>query len=177
MKRWNILLFAVSLSFLSLTLIEKTMGGILPNKEMVQVGIVVADVEKSAEAWASFLGLETVPQIKIATGDDKNPTHYKGKPSNAQAKLAFFKLDNMMVELIEPLGGPSTWQSFLDKTGGGIHHIAFQVKGMKSHIKVFEANNIHLEQHGGWKTGEYAYMDASKELGLIIELLENYNQK
>ena len=72
------------------------------------------------------------------------------------------------------MGGPSTWQEFLDTKGEGIHHIAFNIKGMKSYIKAFEENGIPMVQHGGWDTGEYSYMDGSNNLALIIELLEHY---
>ena len=47
---------------------------------------------------------------------------------------------------------------------------------MESYIKNFDAHGIPMLQHGGWDTGEYSYMDGSKNLALIIELLENYNQ-
>ncbi len=40
-------------------------------------------------------------------------------------------LGQVTVELIEPLGGPSTWQEHLDAHGASVHHIAFEVQGMK----------------------------------------------
>ena len=42
---------------------------------------------------------------------------FRGKPSRGRAKLAFFKLENVTIELIQTLGGHSTWQDFLDKHG------------------------------------------------------------
>jgi hypothetical protein len=165
-----------SFIMLGLTIEQIRSDALISDKQMMQVGIIVKDIEKSAEAWAAFLGTEKIPEISIATGDDKNPTKYKGKPSDAKAKLAFFKLDNITIELIEPIGGPSTWQEFLDTKGEGVHHIAFNVEGMESYIKNFEDNGIPMVQHGGWATGEYGYFDGSNGLALIIELLENYNQ-
>lgn len=41
-------------------------------------------------------------------------------------------------------------------------------------LKNFGEHGIPEVQHGGWGTGEYAYMDGTKNLALIIELLENY---
>jgi hypothetical protein len=46
---------------------------------------------------------------------------------------------------------------------------------MKNTNKNFEDNGIPMIQQGGWDTGEYSYMDGTKNLALIIELLEHYN--
>ena len=176
MKNSLIAIIIGSFVVLGLTMEQKKSDALIPDKQMMQVGIIVEDIEKSAKAWSSFLGNEKIPEISIATGSEKNPTQYNGQPSDAKAKLAFFKLDNITIELIEPLGGPSTWQEFLDTKGEGIHHIAFDVKGMKNYIENFEDNGIPMIQHGGWETGEYGYFDGSNSLALIIELLEHYNQ-
>lgn len=175
MKRSLIAIIIGSFLVLGSTMEHKRSDALISDKQMVQVGIIVKDVENSAKAWATFLGVEEIPEAIVATGSDLNPTKYKGKPTDAKAKLAFFKLDNITIELIEPLGGPSTWQEFLDTKGEGIHHIAFNVNGMKNYIKNFEDNGISMIQHGGWDTGEYGYFDGSNGLALIIELLENYN--
>jgi catechol 2,3-dioxygenase-like lactoylglutathione lyase family enzyme len=149
-------------------------GSFLEDKTMTQVGIVVDDIEKAAKAWTEFLGLDEIPRINVAEGHDSRPTVFRGDPSNASARLAFFLLDNITIELIEPLEGSSTWREFLEKNGPGIHHIAFNVEKMKHSVQLFGKAGIHEVQHGGWGTGEYAYMDASGSLGLIIELLEHY---
>lgn len=171
-----IMLLIVSIFILGSTMEKKEANALIPEKQMMQVGIIVKDIEKSARAWAKFLGYAEVPKINVATGSDLNPTTYKGSPTDATAKLAFFQLDNITVELIEPDGKPSTWQEFLDTKGEGIHHIAFNVKGMKTYINKFGDSGIPMVQHGGWDTGEYSYMDGSGSLGLIIELLENYEK-
>ena len=174
MKRSVFAILIASLFLFGLNIERNESSALISDKEMVQVGIIVEDIEKSARQWAAFLGNEEIPEITLAAGSDLNPTEYKGKLTNASARLAFFQLDNITVELIEPVGGPSTWQEFLDTKGEGIHHIAFNIKGMKSYIKAFEENGIPMVQHGGWDTGEYSYMDGSNNLALIIELLEHY---
>jgi methylmalonyl-CoA/ethylmalonyl-CoA epimerase len=176
MKKSFIALIIVSFILLGSTVEQKRPEALISDKQMMQVGIVVKDVENSAKAWATLLGNEEIPEVIVATGSNLNPTKYKGKPTDAKARLAFFELDNITIELIEPLGGPSTWQEFLDTKGEGIHHIAFEINGMKNYIKNFGENGIPMVQHGGWDTGEYGYFDGSNSLGLIIELLENYNQ-
>ena len=176
MKKSLILILFASFFLLGLTIGKKSSEALIPEKEMVQVGIIVEDIEQSARNWADFLGLENPPNISVATGHELNPTQFKGEASKATAQLAFFKLDNITIELIEPDEEPSTWREFLDTRGEGIHHIAFNIEDMDTSIENFNAHGIPMIQHGGWATGEYSYMDGSEKLALIIELLEHYKQ-
>lgn len=175
MKKLFVIIIAASFFLLGLTIKKTSEKGLIQEKKMTQVGIIVEDIESAAEAWAAFLGMEEAPAISVASGHDSRPTAYRGKATDATAKLAFFQLDNITIELIEPDGKPSTWQEFLDENGPGIHHIAFQVDEMAPAVKNFEKHGIPEVQHGGWGTGEYAYMDGNTDLALIIELLDNYN--
>ncbi|MEM3478512.1 MAG: VOC family protein, partial [Candidatus Bathyarchaeia archaeon] len=93
-------------------------------KSAVQIGIVVSDIEKARETWAKLLGLEPQPIIETEDWEHTRMT-FRGKPSRGRAKLTFFRLENIVIELIQPLDGPSTWSDFLEKHGCGIHHIAF----------------------------------------------------
>jgi hypothetical protein len=172
-----VIIILLSIFFiLGFTIGNSTMDSLIPKHEMTQVGIVVKDIDQAAGHWAAFLGLEDKPQIRMASSSERVPTEYRDKPTDASAKLAFIRLENLTIELIEPVGKDSTWNEFLETKGEGIHHIAFQVKGMNDRIRDFGKNDIPMVQRGGWATGEYAYMDGSKNLGLIIELLENYNK-
>jgi catechol 2,3-dioxygenase-like lactoylglutathione lyase family enzyme len=153
--------------------------GMVPQKRMLHIGIVVRDIEKARAHWVKFLGLEETPRISIADGDEKNPTEYRGHPSTAQAKLVFMTLDNLQIELIEPLGDtPSHWREFLEKKGEGVHHVAFAVTGMgEGYLEKYAEAGYPTAQHGGWATGEYGYMDTAAALGVTVELIENYNRR
>jgi catechol 2,3-dioxygenase-like lactoylglutathione lyase family enzyme len=146
---------------------------VIQSKAVTQVAIVVKDIDKARNAWAQVLGVE-VPEVSIAESHFSRPTLYKGSPTDAKAKLAFFDMGNLQLELIEPMGGKSTWQDFLDTYGEGIHHIAFEVKGIDGVEKRFELQGNPTVQLGGWDGGAYSYIDASKDLGCMLELLENF---
>jgi len=146
---------------------------IITSKTITQVAVVVKDIDKARNAWAKVLGVK-VPEVSIAESHFSRPTLYKGDRSDAKAKLAFFAMDNLQLELIQPLGGKSTWQEFLDKNGEGIHHIAFAVKNIDGVEKQFKLQGMPTVQSGGWDGGAYSYIDASKELNCILELLENF---
>ena len=149
---------------------------LIPDTNMLHIGIVVEDIEIGIDQWMKLVGNKERPKIINATGHGSNPTTYRGKSSDAQAKLAFFSLDNLQIELIEPIGeAPSHWQEFLNHKGPGVHHIAFEVNGIRNgYIELYEENGFPLAQKGGWGEGEYAYMDGLESLGVMVELIERY---
>jgi hypothetical protein len=75
---------------------------------------------------------------------------------------------------MQPEGGPSVWWDHLDEYGEGIHHIAFEVKGMDEAIAACEKMGFSLMQRGEMSdgAGRYAYVDSKKDLKITIELLE-----
>lgn len=150
-------------------------SAIVESKKVAQVAVIVKDIDKARNAWASVLGMP-VPDISIAEGHESRPTQYKDIPTNAKCKLAFLRMENLQIELIQPLGGKSTWQEYLDTYGEGIHHIAFNVKDINGVEEKFATVKMPTVQRGGWNGGAYSYIDASADLGCILELLENYEK-
>lgn len=146
---------------------------------MAHIGIVVADLEKAVARWTKVLGLVESPQIMVGTGHPDNPTRYHGKPTNGQVRLAFFNLKNIQIELLSPHGeGITEWSEFLAAHGTAVHHIAFFVKGLgEVYVDRLQERGIGIAQQGGWDGGEYLYTDTRPELGVAIELLEDYNRK
>ena len=139
-------------------------------KRITQIAIVVRDIEKATAMWSELLGLEK-PTIEETEGLELTHMTFRGKPSKGRAKLAFFNLENLVLELIQPVDGASTWQNFLDRHGEGIHHIAFQVENLEETLEKFRKMGIKVEQKGDFKGGCYVYTNPKNELGAIIELL------
>lgn len=146
--------------------------GVLGNNVITQIGLLVHDIEKTSQAYADFFGVEK-PNWFWTDEADVARTEYRGGRSEARAKLAFFDMGSLQLELIEPDHEPSTWRESLDKDGEGFHHIAFGIKGMKEKLAVLEGRGMPLLQKGEYTGGRYAYVDAIPELKVLIELLEN----
>jgi glyoxalase/bleomycin resistance protein/dioxygenase superfamily protein len=144
----------------------------LGNNIVTQVGIIVRDIETKARAWSEILGLP-MPDIIITDTVDKARTEYNGKPTIARAKLAFFHMGQLDVELIEPIDGPSTWKDQLDGHGNSLHHIAFVIEGMQDKVAYLASKGVPLLQRGEYTGGRYAYLDGVAQLGTVLELLEN----
>jgi methylmalonyl-CoA/ethylmalonyl-CoA epimerase len=151
-------------------------GTVFGNNVLTQVGIVVRDIERTSEAYARAFGIEK-PKWSWTDGYDKAGTEYRGAPSPARSKLAFMRFGSLDIELIEPDSGPSTWREFLDEHGEGVHHLALVIDGMKEHVGRAGAAGMGLLQKGEYDGGRYAYIDASSELKVVFELLENDGKK
>lgn len=138
--------------------------------QITQIGIVVNNIDEASKKWAAILGFEKIPDVIITDEYAKANTQFEGKPTDARAKLAFFKLENLTIELIEPVGKKSTWYKHLKKHGEGFHHIAFGVEGMEQNIAYLENNGGKLVQKGDFTGGSYSYVDLPN-VGVIFELL------
>ena len=146
---------------------------LLSTRTVTQVGILVHDIQKTAQKYADFLGVD-LPNIIETDVYEKARTEYQGTPSKAQAKLAFFNIgSNLQLELIEPDHEPSTWRQYLDEHGEGMHHLALVIKGMSEKTASMAENGMPLIQKGEYQGGRYAYIDATRDLKVILELLEN----
>ncbi|MGC9348454.1 MAG: VOC family protein [Anaerolineae bacterium] len=142
---------------------------------VTQIAIVVKDIDKTSEAFSRIFGVPK-PEPILSGGPEANAT-YRGEPTDARAKLAFIDMGQVTIELIEPLGGDSVWQEVLDEKGEGVHHIAFQVKGTDEVTDYLATHEVPVIQQGYYTGGMYTYVDSEPALGVMLELLENFNQE
>jgi methylmalonyl-CoA/ethylmalonyl-CoA epimerase len=141
---------------------------------VAQIAISVQDVEASARAWADTLGLP-MPVISMSPPVEEAETEYHGQRTSGRIKTAVFHLGSLDLELMEPVGEPTTWNDQLVSHGNSVHHIAFRVQGMKDKLAYLGSKGFPLIQRGEYPGGRYAYADSGAKLGVILELLENDN--
>ena len=148
-------------------------------KFITQVAIVCRDLDATSKRWAAVLGVDP-PQIRTTKpGHDVKVTVH-GHPSSGRAKLAFLKLGpQVTLELIQPLGGDTSWQQFLDENGEGVQHIAFQVADVEKSVKAFSEAGMPVLHQGRYDddSGSYTYIDSAKPLGVTLELLHSEPKK
>jgi len=144
----------------------------LGSTTLTQVGLVVRSIDEAAQAWARLLGVP-VPEIEVTDPVERTQARYQGRPTPALAKLAFFNLGQVTLELIEPIGEPSTWHDQLAQHGQSLHHIAFEIEGMAERVAVLAEHGLPALQQGEYDGGRYAYLDGQQNYGAVVELLEN----
>lgn len=145
---------------------------ILNPNAVCQVALVVKDIEKASEKYALLFGVAK-PDFIVTDELEKARTTYKGQPSIAQAKLAFFDLGKIQLELIEPIGEPSTWLDGLQANGESFHHLAFMVEDTQAAVKAFEEQGVPVIQQGHYEGGMYTYVDSQAKYGVVFELLQD----
>lgn len=141
---------------------------------IVQVAIVTRDIETSAKRWAAILGMP-VPPISTTRPGHVVRVFYQGRPSSGQAKLTFFKLGQVVLELIEPLGKDTSWRQYLDERGEGVQHLGFQVVNLGQAIANAEKSGMPVLHRGRYDkdNGDYVYIDSQKALGVTLEFLHS----
>jgi methylmalonyl-CoA/ethylmalonyl-CoA epimerase len=92
------------------------------------IGVVVKDINKSKEYYIKTYGSEPLTDIV------HEPAHH--------VNIMFLNVGHgpmPMIELISPLSDESKVSGFLKKTGGGIHHLAYEVADIDQAIEHFKS--------------------------------------
>lgn len=154
-------------------------GSLLQDTRLAQIGFIVRDIEKTKQEFARFFGVEEPPTI--SSGDYAvTKTQYRGEPApDARCSMCFFYFGDLQMELIQPNEIPSAWREQLEQHGEGLHHLAFNVKGMQLNIENCENWGMKLIQKGEYRRGDgrYCFLDASDSLKMVVELLERDEQE
>jgi catechol 2,3-dioxygenase-like lactoylglutathione lyase family enzyme len=142
---------------------------------VIQIGILTHNAKDTAEKWAKFLGAP-VPKLVMTDRQELTGATLRGQPCDGLLLGASVKFGNIEVEFLQPVDDtPSIWRECLDRDGEGLHHIAFKVHNMDESVKEAEKAGFPCWQRGefsGGDKGRYAYMDAFRDLKIIMEFLE-----
>jgi methylmalonyl-CoA/ethylmalonyl-CoA epimerase len=140
-------------------------------KRLVQIGIVVADRDRTTQVLTSLFG---IGPFRFVEWPDRPESKYcyRGAEEHIRIKQAFIQLGDVEVELIQPVEGHNGYQDFLDQTGGGIHHVLFEVADIDFAIRELAKSGVTVLQSGtGIRPGtRWALMDTHKLLGFLVEL-------
>jgi len=95
---------------------------------------------------------------------------YLGQKGDFEMKFALASLGPIEIELIEPLGGKSVYNDFLEKTGGGFHHLAYEVSNLAEALRMLGDLGLKEVMSGARRGLRFAYVQG--ESGPILELVE-----
>jgi methylmalonyl-CoA/ethylmalonyl-CoA epimerase len=124
------------------------------------IGIAVRDLERAISLYENLLGrsMDTL---------EKNP--------DEGHNIAFFKLDEISIELISPTRSDSAVARFLEKRGEGIHHIAFRTDDIEKELARVESLGIRLvnrETKAGSQNTRIAFIHPKDFGGVLVELVQ-----
>ena len=82
--------------------------------DIVQIGLVVRDAAATAERYRALLGIEGWYLNEVNTEQGKGRRfHHRGKAIAAVARIAWTRIGNLELELIEPRDEDSVYAVFL----------------------------------------------------------------
>ena len=125
------------------------------------VGIVVNNIQESLGELKRYLSFETTSAI-MPVGSQK-------------VNICLLKIGDPFLELIEPASADSAISEFA-KSGGGIHHLCFEVKDIESELESFSKKGatVLVNPVKGFDERRIAFVDLNTKntkCGLV-ELLE-----
>jgi methylmalonyl-CoA/ethylmalonyl-CoA epimerase len=140
-------------------------------KQVVQIGIVVSNRDRTTQLLTTLFG---IGPFRLVEWPDRPEAkyYYRGAEEHVRLKQAFVQLGEIEIELIQPVEGHNAYQDFLDQTGGGIHHVLFEVPDIDPVIRDLNKAGITVLQEGtGIRPGtRWALLDTQKLLGFLVEL-------
>jgi len=135
-----------------------------------QVCIVVEDVEKTVEFYASVFGLGPFYIVEVPL-----ELTYRGQPGTpCRLKIGFVLSGDVEIELIQVLEGESPHKDFLKEKGEGIHHLRFSVEGFDDMLADLTKEGVDPVWYNRYEGGAMAYLSHEKMGGAMFELVELY---
>ena len=95
---------------------------------------------------------------------------------SAKTKTAFFPIEGTKIELIHPLNGEGPVKKYLEKRGGGLHHICFKTDDVISDMNRLKDKGYRFlsetPQPGAHGT-QVAFIHPKSTGGILIELAQH----
>ncbi|HHY73129.1 MAG TPA: methylmalonyl-CoA epimerase [Bacillus bacterium] len=129
-------------------------------KKIDHIGIAVKSIEASLPLYTENLKLELLGIEEV---------------ESEGVKVAFLKIGESKIELLEPLHSESPIAKYIEKRGEGIHHIALGVDGIEERIQEIKANGLRMvneEPKTGAGGAQIAFMHPKSSGGVCFELCE-----
>ena len=124
------------------------------------IGIAVKDIEQAIRLYKESFGIE--PSLVYESEYTK-------------AKIAFFPIGDVKIELIQPTNPESVMAKFLEKKGEGIHHVSFKVKDVDQSLAEMEKKGIQLIDKKSRKVRDnerVGFLHPKSTNGVLFELIQ-----
>lgn len=131
-----------------------------PPTKIAHIGIAVWSIDVSVPFYINTLGL-TLEKVEEVASEE--------------VKVAFLKIGETRIELLEPVAASSPIHSFIEKKGEGIHHIAFEVDHIEKRLSKMKSEGIQLINEtpkAGANNSQIAFVHPKSAHGVLVELCE-----
>jgi methylmalonyl-CoA/ethylmalonyl-CoA epimerase len=129
-------------------------------RKIEHLGIAVNSIEDSIKTFETLLGTAC----------------YKIEDVQSEGvKTAFLKIGESKIELLEATNPDSPIAKFIEKKGGGIHHIAFDVEDIEVEITRLTSEGfelIHKSPKDGADNKLIAFLHPKSTASVLVELCQ-----
>jgi methylmalonyl-CoA/ethylmalonyl-CoA epimerase len=130
-------------------------------RSLDHIAIAVPDLERAIRRFAEDFGI---------------PLDGTEDVVSAKTTTAFFPIEGTRIELVHPLDGEGPLVKFLDKRGGGIHHLCFRTDDIEGDMERLKEKGYRFlsdtPQPGAHGT-RIVFIHPKSADGVLIELAEH----
>ncbi len=124
------------------------------------IAIAVPDLDEAIRRFCDDLGLTLQATEDVVS---------------AKTRTAFLPVQGTRIELVHPLDGQGAVQTFLDKRGGGLHHICFRTDDLDGDMARLKSRGYRFTTDAptpGAHGTRVAFIHPKSMAGVLIELAE-----
>ncbi len=128
------------------------------------LGIATKEIARALSFWEDALGLENVHTEIV---------------EDQKVRVAMLPIGESRIELLEPTSEDSPISKFLEKRGGGIHHIAVDVDDIHASLKQLKEKGFQLIDEVpriGAENCLVAFVHPKATGGVLLELVQTQNE-
>jgi len=124
------------------------------------LGIATKGIDEALKFWENALGLKNVHTEIV---------------EDQKVRVAMLPIGEVNIELLEPTSEDSPISKFLEKRGGGIHHIAVDVENIEESLAKLKATGARLIDETpriGAENCLVAFVHPAATGGVLLELTQ-----
>lgn len=124
------------------------------------LGIATKGIEDALKFWEDALSLENVHTEVV---------------EDQKVRVAMLPIGESRIELLEPTSDDSPISKFLEKRGGGIHHIAVEVEDIEASLARLREKGMRLideTPRSGAEDCLVAFVHPASTNGVLLELVQ-----
>lgn len=128
------------------------------------LGIATKGIDEALKFWQDALGLEETHSEVV---------------EEQKVRVAMLPIGETRVELLEPTSDDSPISKFLEKRGGGIHHIAVEVENIEESLAKLKAEGMRLIDETpriGAEGCLIAFVHPTSSGGVLLELVQKITE-
>ena len=129
-------------------------------KKLSHIGVAVKNLEDSKRLFSKILNTGSTGTEVVA---------------DQKVNLAFFKIGEFSVELTEATSPDSPIAKFIEKRGGGVHHLSFEVDDINAELRRLKSEGVQLiDEQPRRGAGGYwiAFLHPKSTNGVLIEICQ-----